>query len=74
MNPIQSSIQSTTSGIVTALAVLSVLLVVSGVIAFLAARKWGGKSRPKRQAIFAVVGAAGLIVAAIVTSRLLHRA
>jgi hypothetical protein len=72
MSPGQS-IQSIASVIVTAFAVLSVLIVVSGVVAFLAAHKWGGKSRPKRQAIYTIVGSVGLIIAAIVTSRLLRR-
>jgi len=43
------------------------LIAVSTIIALLAAKRWGGKSRNKRQAIYTVVGVIGIIVAGLFT-------
>lgn len=57
-----------------ALAVLTfaALVAVAGVIAALAAHRYGGQSRAKRRAIFTLIGAVGMLTAAAVTFARLH--
>ena len=62
------------SGIASAIAAIfwqfGLIIVVSAIVAFFAAHKWGRASRRKRQAIYMVVGLVGIIIGLMVT---IHR-
>lgn len=56
----------------SAIYTLATVIVVSGIVAFVVARKWG-RTKRARQAIYSVVGFVGLVIAVIVMQyRLQH--
>jgi Ca2+/Na+ antiporter len=57
----------TASHIASSLLILAAIIVATGVIAFVAARKFGHGSRIRQQVIFSLVGAFGLICAGTFT-------
>jgi uncharacterized membrane protein YidH (DUF202 family) len=60
------------SGLASAIYTFAGLILVSGVVAFFAARKWG-RTKRARQAIYSVVGFVGIVIAVIVMQyRLRH--
>lgn len=65
---------SSVSGIASAIAAIlwqfGLIIVVSAIVPFFAAHRWGGTSRRKRQAIYSVVGFVGIIIGLMVT---IHR-
>jgi hypothetical protein len=66
------SIIQTGNHIASSVLTFAVLVAVAGVIAALAAHRYGGKSRARRRAIFTLVGAVGMLAAAAVTFARLH--
>ena len=59
-------VQTFAANLAWIIATFAVLIVVSGILGFLAARLWG-KTKRGRQAIFGIVGFAGLMLAALIT-------
>jgi hypothetical protein len=71
-SPAVNAVTNLASGLASAIWTFAVLILVSGVIAFLAARKWG-RTKRARQAIYSVVGFIGIVIAVIVLQyRLRH--
>jgi hypothetical protein len=58
--------------IATSIALVAVTIVVAAIVAFVVARKYGGKSRPKRKIIFLLFGGCGLVCAGGVMFLRLH--
>jgi hypothetical protein len=61
-----SPVVSLASGLASTLVTVGAIIVGAGVVAFVAARTWGGRSKLRRQAIFGVVGFIGLVIAVVV--------
>jgi hypothetical protein len=64
-SPAVNAVTNLASGLAAAIYTLAGLVLVSAVVAFIAARKWG-RTKGSRQAIYSVVGFVGLVIAAIV--------
>jgi uncharacterized membrane protein HdeD (DUF308 family) len=65
-SPAVNAITNLASGLASAIYTFAGLILVSGIVAFFAARKWG-RTKRIRQAIYSVVGFLGIVIAAIVT-------
>ena len=65
-SPAVNAVTNLASGLASAIYTFTVVILVSGVVAFFAARKWG-RTKRSRQAIYSVVGFVGIVIAAIVT-------
>lgn len=59
MNP---QLATAVHSIVTTYILVGLVLVITAIVGFAAGRKWGGTSRPKRQAIFGLVTIVGVVV------------
>lgn len=64
--PVKGQLAAVTSGLVWPLLTFAALIVVSGIVAAVAARAWG-RTKQSRQMIFTLVGFAGLVLSAAVT-------
>lgn len=62
-----SSIIQIDNHIAATVLTFAALVAVAGIIAALVARRYGGQSRAKRRVIFTLVGAVGILTAAVVT-------
>jgi hypothetical protein len=71
-SPAVNAVTNLASGLASAIYTFAGLMLVSGVIAFFAARKWG-RTKRARQAIYSVVGFVGIVIALLLTQyRLRH--
>jgi len=66
-----STAKNLAAGLASTIGTFALLIVCAGVIAFVAARKWGSTKR-RQQAIFGVVGFVGLAIAVLVAQLRLH--
>jgi hypothetical protein len=57
------SVSEVAARIASSLLIGATVVVVSGIVAFFVARKYGGRSRRGREMIFLIVGAFGLLAA-----------
>jgi hypothetical protein len=58
-----NSVGQVASAIASSIGMMAAVIVVAAIVAFVVARKFGGKSRPKRKIIFLLVGGFGLLCA-----------
>jgi len=63
---VKGQLAAVTSGIVLPLLTFAALIVISGIVAAVAARQWG-RTKESRQIIFTLVGFVGLLLSAVVT-------
>ena len=67
-----SPVVNLASGLASTIVTFGAIIVGTGIVAFVAAHALGGRSKPRRRAIFAVVGFIGLVIALVVAQTHLH--
>lgn len=67
-----SPVVNLASGLASTIVTFGAIIVGASIVAFIAASVLGGRSKPRRRAIFAVVGFIGLVIALVVAQTRLH--